>query len=312
MCKREHQEHEVYHQRYRDEGVLLHLVDGFLAHELEGRGDIVQRAYQQDVYHHIRRAGGDALAVDDVVIKVAVHREQPRHDEEAHQREVYGPAVESIAEVARYPYYHLAEGEHHIEHDPLAEVREVHRHPAAEAPADGQAHGQADDEGDGRESRAGSAEYRYGNGYEDGFAYQQADIEYDMPALIIGQVGAFAEHKIVLHGEVEQYQRPRDVVLDIVVPPQRRGALTHVVHQIHIDEQAYVLGRAVGAVAVDEQGGEVPYLEDDEGGGKICYVHVQRKEAVLQIMQQMVVASDDIHEDEVVYQLDILDLFFFL
>ena len=115
----------------------------------------------------------------------------------------------------------------------------------------------------------------------------------------------------VLHADVEQNQRPRGGILVLKALPVQPGALSDVVEQIHVHEQGNVIAQTVAAVHVDVKRGEIPDLNDGEGAHDIHQKHRAADESVFDVVQQGVVAPDDIDKDQIVDQLQILDLFFF-
>ena len=110
--------------------------------------------------------------------------------------------------------------------------------------------------------------------------------------------------------DIEKYQRPCDMVLNVVFFVVRIRSLGDKVHQEHIDKQRDVLTQAVPAEDVYIVGGETPYLYHRKGADGICGEHFPADEAARKMMQKQVVPAYDEYEYEVIDKLEIFDLLF--
>ena len=250
------------------------------------------------------------FTVDDVVVKDAVAEEQSHDDQEPHRAEIERVQGEVVAEIARHRNHHLAEGEHHIQHGALRQVGEVDENRTAALPEEEhRAHAEQDR---GERQRGGVRKLILENrcGGEQCLAKQDHRHADDLAAVCLCAVGAqLAE---ILHADVHEDQRPGNVVHRVVGVPVRPRSLADEVQQKHVEEQENMLPDAVLAVDIDVIGGKVPDLNHRERAQNIRDKRERVNKAVRDVVQQGVVAPDDIHEDQVVYQLDILDLFLFL
>ena len=68
----------------------------------------------------------------------------------------------------------------------------------------------------------------------------------------------------MLHGDINQNQRPSYTKPVAVLRPVRRNTRGHMVQQVHIREQKDVISYAVSAVEVDVKRAEHPYLDNRE------------------------------------------------
>ena len=131
-------------------------------------------------------------------------------------------------------------------------------------------------------------------------------------ALIATAAWTAAQLKQVLHGDIAEDQCPGDVVLRVKRVPVGAGTLCDKEQQEHIGKDKDVLPDAVSAVDVDVVGRVVPDLDDREGAEDIGKKAVPFHKAALGRVQQGVIPADDVDENQVVNQLKILDLLFFL
>ena len=115
----------------------------------------------------------------------------------------------------------------------------------------------------------------------------------------------------ILNTDVDQDQRPRDVIHRVISRPVGARAFADEVEQEHVEEQEDMLSDAVPAVDINVVGGEVPDLNDCQRAEHIGDKGQGVDKAAGDVVQQGVVAPDDIDEDQVVDQLDILDFFLF-
>ena len=113
----------------------------------------------------------------------------------------------------------------------------------------------------------------------------------------------------MLHGDVNQNQRPSYTKPVAVLRPVRRNTRGHMVQQVHIREQKDVISYAVSAVEVDVKRAEHPNLDNRERAENIRRKRAQGCKAVFKIVHKRVVSADYVNKNQVVYQLEVLNLF---
>ena len=79
---------------------------------------------------------------------------------------------------------------------------------------------------------------------------------------------------------------------------------------ITVDEQKNMIPYAVPSVQVNVKSTEAPDLDHGKRTHNVRHKDRARDKSALNMMQQCVVASDDIYEDQIIYQLDIFYLLF--
>ena len=121
-----------------------------------------------------------------------------------------------------------------------------------------------------------------------------------------------AQHDEILDGDVDQDQRPGDVVLHLKALPVHARALADVIEQIHVDEHEDVIAHTVLAVHICVERGKAPDLYDRKPAQHIGEKHRGADKAVFDVVQERVVPPDDVYEDQVIDQLQIFNFLFFL
>ena len=305
------QEHEVDQDRADHERHLLDQVDILVTHEFERRGDIIQREDQEDVDEHIGKTVGPAFAVEHMIIDDAVAEEQPHDDQKAHQREVDIAHAHIAVKVGRDRDDHLAEGEHDVQHRTLGEMLKVH---TGDALVPAGKHHRSDTEQDRPKRGIGRAvqlEFKHSERDESRLTEQDDRHAGDAPCLN-GVALMVASLDEVLSADVQEDQRPRDMVHGVTVLPVGACADRQKVHQEHVDKQEHMIANAVSAVSVDIIGGVVPDLDHRQRTDRIHHERRKGDEAVLGMVQKGVIPPDDKDEDQIVDQLDVLDLLLLL
>ena len=109
----------------------------------------------------------------------------------------------------------------------------------------------------------------------------------------------------VLDRQIQDDEPPRcqepvhSLAVGADAPPQ-------IVEQVHVDKQKDMVQHTVRTVTVDQDGAHVPDLQDDQRREDVRKVHPPRKKAALHL-QQGVIPADQVHKDQIVDQLDVLD-----
>ena len=122
-------------------------------------------------------------------------------------------------------------------------------------------------------------------------------------ANLVGYPSVVPQLDGVLHADIQQNQRPRHVVLGVEGLPVEPGALADIVQEVHIQHQGDMVPKAVAAVHIDIKRGEVPDLDDGQTAQDVGQKGGGADKAPLHMVEQGVVAADDIDENQVIYQL---------
>ena len=115
----------------------------------------------------------------------------------------------------------------------------------------------------------------------------------------------------VLDPDVDEDQGPGQVEAAVVAVPVAPDTLPDEIEQVHVDEEEDVLPLAVAAVQIDIEGRIVPDLNDGQAAQGIGQKGGAADKAVFHILNQGIVAADDIYKDQVIDQFQVFYLFFF-
>ena len=260
---------------------------------------------------HVAVAGHLALTVDDMVVKIAVNQKQSGDDQKCHQRIVEAAERVLTAEVTGNADDHLAEGEHHKEHDALGQVGKIQRDKVTFAAVE-QLHEHAEHHRQRRQRQSRQRKHRQRGKHDTCLDQHHGYAVPQMRSVPGRELFHLPELDEVLHRKINEDQPPCDVVLEIKVLPADARAVRHVVEQIHIDENAHILRHRFGAVAVDKERRQIPDMQRNQGRQQVGEIDVKGNKPALHGVDKRVISADDIDEDQVVDQLDIFDLLFFL
>ena len=142
---------------------------------------------------------------------------------------------------------------------------------------------------------------------------QEMTIAYDPPLVAATSEKPLAvmdDTETVLQTDVDKDERPGDVVLHLIGRPVVARALADKIHEIHVDQQKYMISDAVAPKHVYIYGSEIPYLDYSKRADYISQKHAAADKTVLHMMQQRIIAPDKIYENQVVYQFKIFHLLF--
>ena len=112
----------------------------------------------------------------------------------------------------------------------------------------------------------------------------------------------------ILRPDIDEDQRPRDMVLGMEPLPVRPRPFPDKIEQEHIDEHEHMIPDAVLSVYVDIIGRIVPDLDNGQRSQHIRNKCRQRDKSVFKTVKELIVPSDDINEDQVIDQFHIFDL----
>ena len=298
QTQEEHQQGDDHHRRLREAAHFC------VAHEFQRGSDAGETDDDEHVQRHVQTAAALAAPVQKPVVDVAVAEEEAGHDEEGGQREIQGFRRETVCEVFRDDQDHVAESEHDVEHDALGEMGEVGGDPRQE-----RGRREADEEGPLPGGEAGKVIDGDRSCDQASLDEQQGGVLADVsPAQ---PVFRRAQHPQILRGEVDQDQCPGAHERAVVRIPAVDGVRAHDVQQEHVYEHHQLVRDAVLSEAVHEQRRPVPDLEHDQGTDEIVHKCLERDETRLHAVEQGRVPADQVHEDQIVDQLDLLDLFLF-
>ena len=121
---------------------------------------------------------------------------------------------------------------------------------------------------------------------------------------------AFSQPDPVLRSQIHQNQPPGHIVANVIAAPIRPRPIRQIIEQIHVDEQPDVVSHPVAPVAVDQQGAEIPYLQNNQRGYQIGAEGPGTEKTALHGVQQRIVPPDQIDKYQVIDQLDIFDFLF--
>ena len=89
-------------------------------------------------------------------------------------------------------------------------------------------------------------------------------------------------------------------------------AVSHIIEQEHVDEEADILLDVVGAMAVDEKSGRIPDLDRNQSTEHISQKELRADKPSFDILDKRIIPPDQINKYQIVDQLDIFDLFLIL
>ena len=129
--------------------------------------------------------------------------------------------------------------------------------------------------------------------------------------LLVASLFMMSEFDQILHTDIDQDQRPGDMILSMKTLPVYPGPLADKVQQKHINKQKHMLSDAVSAVNIDIVSRVIPNLDHSQCRQDIREERGPCDEPVFKDVQQGIIAADDIYEYQIVDQFDVFDLLFF-
>ena len=146
---------------------------------------------------------------------------------------------------------------------------------------------------------------------QDNQCFHEKDHHHPDDLLLVFSLFMMSEFDQILHTDIDQDQRPGDMILSMKTLPVYPGPLADKVQQKHVDKQKHMLSDAVSAVNIDIVSRVIPNLDHGQRRQNICKERRPCDEPVFKDVQQCIIAADDVYENQIIDQFDILNLLLF-